>query len=52
MYIYKYLYQHFSKDTRELRRDIWEKILVYRWQNKHACLTKRPVVVTENDCAS
>ena len=33
-----YIYKDFSKDTMDLRKTLWEKVLQYRRQNKFACL--------------
>ena len=40
-----YIYENFSKDTMDLRKTRWEKVLQYQRQNKFACLSYRSIIV-------
>ena len=40
-----YIYENFSKDTMDLRKALWEKVLQYRRQNKFFCLNYRSIIV-------
>ena len=40
-----YIYEHFCKDTMELRKKLWNQVLGYRKQNKFADLNYRSIVV-------
>ena len=44
-----YIYEDFSKDTMDLRKTLWEKVLQYRRQNKLACLNYRSTIVRDFD---
>ena len=42
------IYEDFCKDTMDLRKILWNKVLEYRKQNKFAYLNYRSIVVREH----
>ena len=43
-----FIYEDFCKDTMDLRKKLWNKVLEYRKQNKFAYLNYRSIVVREH----
>ena len=43
-----YIYEDFCKDTMDLRKELWNKVLEYRSQNKFACLNYRNIIVRDH----
>ena len=40
-----FTYEYFSKNTKELRKSLWEQVLGYWKQNKFTCLNYRSIIV-------
>ena len=43
-----FIYENFCKDSMDLRKKLWNKVLEYRKQNKFAYLNYRSIVVREH----
>ena len=43
-----FIYENFCKDTMDLRKKLWNKVLEYRKQKKFAYLNYRNIVVREH----
>ena len=48
IYIYRYIYESFFRDTMELRKQLWEDLLQYCRQGKYSYLNYRSIVVRDH----
>ena len=44
-----FIYEDFLKDTKELRKSVWDQVLEYQKQNKFPCLNYRSIIARDRN---